>query len=280
MKLTSLKRKASQLSDQPSPREAVPFLKYRLAWLRDEIEVRDHTRTSLPATAVREQQTIRTEQDELEQEEAFLLKQFQFTSEDLQDSVETAEDAYLDDLYRSFRGASEIGQRQFAKAKTALSQKQFSPLIEDYLNVVRYEGQGKNAEKKRHCAILGQWFNTEYTRIAHIVPKSFDSKGLEYLSGIGDSALSSDRNGLCLHASLEKAFDNGWIAIVPFENVGSTPTEWKVLLLNRDKANQTACLDANDQRLRWRVRNLNSFQSANGACANWTFPSRTWTVEN
>ena len=50
--------------------------------------------------------------------------------------------------------------------------------------------------------------------------------------GSDEPPLTSRRNGLSLHDKIEEAFDNCEVTIVPFDTVASTPTEWKLIVLN------------------------------------------------
>lgn len=43
--------------------------------------------------------------------------------------------------------------------------------------------------------------------------------------GVGDSALESERNGLVLNHVIERAFDNGWVAIVPDGLIEQNPSD-------------------------------------------------------
>ncbi|KAI9791453.1 MAG: hypothetical protein M1835_000309 [Candelina submexicana] len=72
--LKTLKTKASELAHQPSPQEPKLFLLYRLQSLRNEIAIRQHTRTTLPATEAAAREQIRVEQDAFLREESRLLK--------------------------------------------------------------------------------------------------------------------------------------------------------------------------------------------------------------
>ncbi|KAI9701071.1 MAG: hypothetical protein M1836_001740 [Candelina mexicana] len=245
--LKTLKRKASELADQPSPREPNLFLLYQLKSIRNEIAIRQHTRTTLPATEVAAREQIRVEQDALLEEESRLLKQGKFFAEDMQDSLKTAEQAYIDDLYRGAGGARKSGQKE-PKLPTPLDHQNrfFAAEVEKRLDAVKYEG----STKLRHCVVLDKWILAPMTKVAHIVPKSLLTKELDYLFGVGDAALSDARNGLILNRTIEQAYDDGWLTIVPLSDVSTTPTEWKVLILKRDNLND-ACVVEEGRTWKW-----------------------------
>ncbi len=75
--------------------------------------------------------------------------------------------------------------------------------------------------------------------------------------GTEKAALESPRNGLVLASKIEEDFDNGWIAIVPDGSVSSTPTAWKVVVLNDAVLSNTVYTDITNstsrQLWRWRV---------------------------
>ena len=76
--------------------------------------------------------------------------------------------------------------------------------------------------------------------------------------GSDEPPLTSRRNGLSLQIKIEEAFDNCSIVIVPVDSVESTPTEWKILLLNtakRDKVFFRDMFKATDREL-WRWRDI------------------------
>ncbi len=56
-----------------------------------------------------------------------------------------------------------------------------------------------------------------------IVFKSFKSKELGYLFKFRQAASSSNRDGFCIK-QLHRSLNKKWIAIVPFDDLGSTTT--------------------------------------------------------
>ena len=170
---------------------------------------------------------LETERSELERELVLLHKQKQFITEDLQDSKKALEDAYVEALYDSWRRASEESQRQFKKK--ALPRDKFKKICLEYLDAKSQVSSV--APIQLWCHILG-WLPQDRVKCAHIVPFCFDSKELSYMFGTDDAALSSYRNGLFLDKTIEGGWDNRWIAIIPDGSVETTPTEWKLVLLN------------------------------------------------
>ena len=69
-------------------------------------------------------------------------------------------------------------------------------------------------------------------RCAHLVPRSFKSKELDYLFGIGDAALESERNAIFLAKAIENGFDSGYVVFVPDGTIDSIPIQWKCILLD------------------------------------------------
>ena len=53
---------------------------------------------------------------------------------------------------------------------------------------------------------------------------------------------------------IEKAFDNGQIAIVPHGSIDQNPTEWKVVVLRNDLLDKVIYQDPyNDEETKWKV---------------------------
>jgi hypothetical protein len=163
----------------------------------------------------------------LEGAEKQLLEQGKFIEGDLNDSIAEAEGAYIHELYTAWRRASSEGQKD-PKKERRLSPNKFNNAI------VRYLGAETVVEhdQKRFCSILVIWIDKAYTKCAHIVPKSFETKNLAYIFATNDAALACVRNGIIMNRKFEEAFDNGWVTIVPYGSVDTTPREWKVVLLN------------------------------------------------
>ena len=176
------------------------------------------------------------------------IDQGQFIREDIQDSTAQAESAYIDELYKSFRLASMDGAKDFKKMKIgAMPRKNF---------IHKYYGARKEIEPlvvRNWCCVLGAWFDVKVVTCVHIVPISFESKELDYLFGTRDAALHTARNRLYMYHTIETAFDNGFIAIVPDGSVDVTPTEWKIVLLNEDVRNNIVAGSKKEDIVRWGV---------------------------
>ena len=71
---------------------------------------------------------------------------------------------------------------------------------------------------------------------AHIVPFSFDKKEPLSMFGVEDAALRNPRNSLFHNKTVEKGFDNEWIAIVPDGSVEAPPLNG-ILVLNEEIRN-------------------------------------------
>lgn len=242
LKLNTLIRKTSEMSLGETPKAPGPFMRWRIACIRSQVDVLRCARESLKeafqngrlskAAYISYRSDNFDEQDKLEEEERELLSQGRFMEQDLADSVKDAETAYVNDIYYAFRIASSEGQK---KRHKILSQNKFSNQVIEYFGAET----GVNDAVERWCSVLGLWIVKEKTRCAHIVPKSFDSRELGYLFGAGDAALESVRNGIVMYQTIEGAFDNGWVTIVPDGSVERTPTQWKMVLLNQAVKNDT-----------------------------------------
>ena len=248
-KFKTLKRKASELSDQDSPKTASLFLQWRRSILAHEITMLNYLREQYKETLDLGRIDKETYEDyrgqivstleKYENELAVILEQNQFLRQDIQDnSADIAEEAYVEELYNSFRKASDEGQKeQRQKKQRAMPRKEFRKKVTEYLDTFRQETPTSSDEA--WCLALGQWLPSSMVKCAHIVPFSFESKELSYLFGVEDSALTSAKNGLFFNRVVEAGFDNGWIVIVPDGSVDSTPTEWKIILLNEKIKNDT-----------------------------------------
>lgn len=232
-----LKRKISDLSNQGSPQSATKFLRWRTTMINNEIKTLNVLMDDFRPSQTKDRRLnplcdqVTKKIDDLERELKVLLTQDKFLSEDISDSVESAEKAYVESLYAAFRACSEDGLREKKKTKQEkpMDRKSFRKLVGEYLGTAEPD---EGILDKAYCCVLGIWFPKALVKCAHIVPHSFNSKELEYMFGVGDAALHSPRNGIYMYSTIEGGFDNGWIAIVPHDDVEATPTEWKIVLLN------------------------------------------------
>lgn len=63
--------------------------------------------------------------------------------------------------------------------------------------------------------------------------------------GGAEPSLRGPRNGLSIHQRIVEAFEECWITIVPFssDSINSAPTEWKVILLRQEIADNVFLTD-------------------------------------
>ena len=240
-KLISQKRKASQVLEKGSPNTTIPFLKWRLAVVEDTLEEKTLERKALDEANDFFEKTGRSKtelmaavmEDEkaLRSEKAILLSQRKSFEGDLND-VDTSKtqlaSAYITELRNSLEIASSTKQRVSGLKGPRLERKQFAEIVHEYLGTER---RHPARQTYKFCNVLGYW-KYAYIKCAHIIPFSFHTKELSHMFGSDEPSLTSRKNGLSLHKTIEEAFENCWVTIVPLDSVASTPTEWKVVLLN------------------------------------------------
>ena len=238
-KLRILRHKVSELSESGSPQTIQSFIEWHISYIRMNKAVsyslREGYKESLDIGLLKDKSSYKSlraqataQEQQLDLEEKGILSQSRFLFEDLQDSMKVAEDAYASELYRAYRSSTKEGQGEKKKEQSLLRSK-FSALVTEYYTAER---QSEEKGVERWCMALGSWLPKAYTKCAHIIPKSFDTRELAYMFGVGDAALGSERNGLILCRGFEEGFDNGWAVIVPDGSVQATPTEWKIVVLN------------------------------------------------
>ena len=227
--------------EKGSPSTTILFLKWRLAVVEDTLEVKaleskaldeandffektGRSKTELMAAVMEEEKALKSEK-------AILLSQRKSFEGDLHD-VDTSKTeltaAYIKELRISLELASSTKQRVPGLKAPRLERKQFAEIVHEYLGTER---RSPARQTKSFCNVLGIW-NPGMIKCAHIIPFSFYTKGMGHMFGSDEVPLTSRRNGLSLHNKIEEAFDNCWITIVPLDSVASTPTEWKVVILN------------------------------------------------
>ena len=239
-RLRSQKRKASEKLEEGSPQTTIPFLKWRLAVVEDTLNVKSLEKKALSEATEYFEKTNRSKSEllatmkELERgltfERAILLSQRKSFEGDLND-VDTSktrlEDAYITELRNSLELASSTKEKVPGTKAPGLERKQFAEIVHKYLGTGLRE---PNETAMKFCNVLGFWLPS--IKCAHIIPFSFHIKEMGHMFGSDESPLTSRRNGLSLQAKIEEAFDNCWVTIVPRGSVASTPTEWKIILLN------------------------------------------------
>ncbi|KAL9064014.1 MAG: hypothetical protein Q9161_009147 [Pseudevernia consocians] len=239
-RLRSQKRKASEILEEGSPQTTIPFLKWRLAVVEDTLNVKALEKKALSEATEYFEKTNRSKSEllatikEVERgltsERAILLSQRKSFEGDLND-VDTSntrlEDAYITELRYSLELASSTKEKAPGTKAPRLEGKQFAEIVHKYLGTGLRE---PNETAMKFCNVLGFWLPS--IKCARIIPFSFHIKEMGHMFGSDESPLTSRRNGLSLQAKIEEAFDNCWVTIVPRGSVASTPTEWKIILLN------------------------------------------------
>ena len=239
--LLALKRKASDIGDSPRPHHVKPFLDWRGECIDRDLEVLQKTLKAYEeadlffqqSEKTREQhlEEVKREIDELTQENIVLLSQSRFLEEDLSDTTGTVEEAYIRELQIAFHESSQKKAKALKQPRSSRSE--FKTKVLGYLDAQ----QNPPGRTEYYCNVLASWVSAGDMKCAHIVPFSFDVKELSYMFGAEEAALRSPRNGLMLHKSIEEAFDNGNVAIVPHGSLQATPTEWRLVILKHDMIN-------------------------------------------
>ena len=266
--MISLKRKVSQLLDQGSPNTTSLFLQWRLAVVESKLRVRTIQKQALseenPSSEGAEQMNanfmalVHKDEKALSFEKAFLLSQRKILEEDLNDVVTSKfqlEEAYIAELRMSLEAASSSKQRFLGLKSPRLDRKHFQNIVNEYLDTKVVSATG---DEKKWCHVLGYWLTPNSVKCAHIIPASWNVNGVAHMFGSDEPPLTSRKNGLSLQNKIAEAFDNCWIVVVPVGSVESTPTEWKIVLLNtaiKDNTFFTDMLKATDRKL-WRWRDI------------------------
>ena len=240
-KMMSEKRKASQVLEKGSPSTTVPFLKWRTAVIEDTLKLRALQREALGEVNMFFEKAgrsktefmaaVKEDEKALISEKVILLSQQKSFEGDLNDVDRSKTEltaAYIKELRISIQLASSTKQRVPGLKALRLERKQFAEIVHKYLGTESREPDGPTF---KFCNVLGIWM-PDLIICAHIIPFSFDTKELGHMFGSDEALLTSRRNGLSLHKRIEEAFENCWITIVPLDPVASTPTEWKVVILN------------------------------------------------
>lgn len=145
-----------------------------------------------------------------EEELKWTLKQGPFFGEDIQDTAEAAEDAYVTEFYKSLRLSSEGQKASAMRPKKALPRSEFRLLVGDYLSAFKPATAETGADA--WCLALRKWLRVDIVKCADTIPSSLETNELSYMFGVKDAALRNPRNGLFLNKVVKKGFDNGWIA--------------------------------------------------------------------
>ncbi|KAL8644647.1 MAG: hypothetical protein Q9226_007661 [Calogaya cf. arnoldii] len=250
-KLSPLKRTFSQTSTDPTPQLASAFIHWRLQCIDEQLHFFQTAKEAVIANKKEGQFMTRVTKElkNLESEKIILTSQKRFIIQDLEDATQATTDAYIAELEYAFANASSHGAKPLKQPR--LERKPFKQAVATYLD-----------SKKPHtmhdmlfCQVLGQYLPSAGppgVTCAHIVPFSFENKQLQYMFGAEEAALTRPRNGMFLFEPIEKAFDNGWIAVVPNGSIEQNPTEWKVVVLQDDLLDKVVYEDPyTDKETKW-----------------------------
>ncbi|KAL8903424.1 MAG: hypothetical protein Q9171_007408 [Xanthocarpia ochracea] len=241
--LLSLKRKASALSEQGSPCTTAPFLDWRLAVINSTLDLRRGQRQALAEASPSYQAqgmskaeivaVIGKDEKSLREEKAVLMSSRKMLEGDLNDLVTSKDalaDAYIEELRMSLHAASSSKEKYPGKKTPRLDRKAFATLVNEYLETTSKTDTGAGTPK--YCNVLGFWLPSDSIKCAHIIPFSWNTKDMAHIFGSDESPLTSKRNGLSLQTKIEQAFDDCWVTVVPSTTVETTPTKWKLVVLN------------------------------------------------
>ncbi|KAF7506279.1 hypothetical protein GJ744_012087 [Endocarpon pusillum] len=95
--------------------------------------------------------------------------------------------------------------------------------------IERYESAKDARPGKLWCPISQDYFDAEWMRAAHIVPRRLGSGVVDYIFGSGNgSRLNTTDNCLIIHVNVERSFDNGSFVLVPADPKESPIKRWKI----------------------------------------------------
>ncbi|OQE24057.1 hypothetical protein PENFLA_c010G08294 [Penicillium flavigenum] len=138
------------------------------------------------------------------------------------------EHAYRDAIISRVLGAS-------AKQKGSnFDQSKFTKDVYRYYGVNEYCRPGFG-----WCHVLGTILPKKNIKAAHLVLKSLTFREVSHLFGVSDGVLGDPRNGITLADTIELLFDQGTIAIVPMRGPMKSPTEWRCVVLDESKNDDT-----------------------------------------
>ena len=128
-----------------------------------------------------------------------LKRQRKLLEEDIMeaDIHKTVESAYAKAMLNRIKLPKQISAKE-RNCKKHIQEK-FRHGLEEYYEVGRTDGNCKSI----YCVATGNWYEPEFMKAAHIVPKSLESEELSYLFG-GEVKLSDPRNGNSTSFSLSQ----------------------------------------------------------------------------
>ncbi|KAL8644093.1 MAG: hypothetical protein Q9226_007938 [Calogaya cf. arnoldii] len=283
-KMRSLKRKASQLSEQDTPTTTAPWLNFRFAVVKNELELRQSQLQALMESKAdimtdgtpKSEWLAQVKKDEkgLQAELNVLLANRKIIEGDMNDTVTVGSpgelaNAYIQELRASLAAASSDKKGYPGQKQPRLDRRAFAAKVMDYLSCLMEVRTETSKDNMKWCNIMGYWLGPSSVKCAHIIPFSWDTKELAYLFGSDEPPLTSPRNGLSMQAKLEEAFDNCRIVIVPDGTVESVPTKWRVRVLNPAIMNNTFFTDmaATTDHKDWKFKDIDdrplSFNNSN-----------------
>ncbi|KAL8806915.1 MAG: hypothetical protein Q9182_001044 [Xanthomendoza sp. 2 TL-2023] len=235
-KVKSLKRKASELAADGPPDTTAAFLRWRLAFVENQLELLTIQIQALKEeVAADEAISTRTQEfDAMKKKEKGLLhervlliskKPLEADLNDFGPGKEALASAYIQEMRTSLFAASSEKKKPlfWGRKQPSWDRDDFFGKVGRYLgsyDEYKYTGDGV-----QWCHVLGAWLHPGSTICAHIVPYSWNTKELAYTFGADEPKSASKRNGLSLQRKIGAAFDNCWITIVPVNTVETNPTQ-------------------------------------------------------
>jgi hypothetical protein len=195
-------------------------------------------------------QDLQNKLTELKNEESVLKKQRKLLEEDVTDEMplySDVDEAYRNILLSKVAGASGKQSRQQHK----FDKSTFRRKVKDFYGSSREISVGTTTEYESFCVLFG-WLPQGSTAAAHLVPKSLNSRELQYLFGVDDDSMLSDPRvgtlskafliakanlellAISLSKPVEIALDLGQIVIVPIDAAKTGgELEWMCLVTNK-----------------------------------------------
>ena len=244
-KLRDMKRKRSDLS-QGSLSSTSDFIEWRsqsllgdktiLKLARDDLklQLKSEEKSQARKALLQELEDVENSLGEAEREYLVLEQNKRPLNEEIADAAMTTE-AYIEDIYRAWLAASTIGSRELKRVKPD-KQDKFKEKVGYYLGA--FSNDENELVQSKWCAVQGEWFQGSLVVCAHVVPRSFYRRETDYLFGSDEHPSRSRRNGLFLLKTIETAWDNGMIAIVPDGPVDENPIKYKVIQINPGVSNR------------------------------------------
>lgn len=156
----------------------------------------------------------------------------------------------LEHAYRDARISRVLGARAKQKG-SKYDQSAFKKKVYAYYGINEHCRPGFG-----WCHVLGTVLPQNNIKAAHLVPKSMTSKDVCHLFGVSNGVLGDRRNrknilfvakemtdsyklGITLAENIELLFDRGTIAIVPMPGPMKSPTQWRCVVLDESKKEDT-----------------------------------------